>query len=54
MVSAKEDPQGFVDFIEDLVIDYKKISHVSRRETIRLDIKKNLNKNKNKENGSKC
>ena len=54
LVSAKDDPKGFVDFLDELVINYKKISHVSRRETIRLDIKKNLNKNKNKENGSKC
>ena len=54
LVSAKDDPKGFVDFLDELVINYKKISHVSRRETIRLDIKKNLNKNKNKENGLKC
>ena len=54
LVSAKDDPKGFVDFLYELVINYKKISHVSRRETIRLDIKKNLNKNKNKENGLKC
>jgi small GTP-binding protein len=53
LVSAKEDPRGFVDFIEDLVIDYKKITQVFRRQSIKIDREKNFNKN-NKENCFKC
>ena len=54
LVSAKDDPKGFVDFLDELIINYKKISQVSRRKTIKLDKNKNLNKNKNKENCFKC
>ena len=54
LVSAKDDPKGFVDFLEELIINYNKISQVSRRKTIKLDKNKNLNKNKNKENCFKC
>ena len=53
LVSAKDDPRGFVDFIEDLVIDYKKITQVFRRQSIKIDREKNFNKN-NKENCFKC
>ena len=52
LVSAKDDPKGFVDFLEELIINYNKISQVSRRKTIKLDKNKNLNKNK--ENCFKC
>ena len=54
LVSAKDEPKGFVDFLDELIINYKKISQVSRRKTIKLDKNKNLNKNKNKENCFKC
>ena len=54
LVSAKEDPQGFVDFIEDLVIDYKKINKVFRKQTLKIDRKKSVNNNNNKENCFKC
>ena len=52
LVSAKDEPKGFVDFLDELIINYKKISQVSRRKTIKLDKNKNLNKNK--ENCFKC
>ena len=54
LVSAKEDPKGFVDFIEDLVIDYKKINKVFRKQTLKIDRKKSVNNNNNKENCFKC
>ena len=52
LVSAKKDPKSFDDFIEELVIDYKKINIVMRRQSIKLDKKKNAAKNKEK--CSKC
>ena len=52
LVSAKKDPKGFNDFIEELVIDYKKIDKVMRRQSIKLNKQKSLNKNKEK--CSKC
>ena len=54
LVSAKEDPTGFVDFIEDLVIDYKKINKFFRKQTLKIDRKKSVNNNNNKENCFKC
>ena len=38
LVSAKCNPQGFIDFIEELIMDYKKITKV-RRKSIKIEKK---------------
>lgn len=37
LVSAKEDPKSFSDFVEDLLLDYKKIEKVERRQSVKLN-----------------
>ena len=36
LVSAKENPKGFVDFIKDLVIEYNKLKKNKRSESIKI------------------
>ena len=45
LVSAKDNPKGFVDFIKDLVIHYSKCTKTHRSESIKIERKKD-NKNK--------
>ena len=47
LTSAKTDPNGFIEFIEELIKDYKKIKNQSRRQSIKID---KYNKKKEKEN----
>ena len=46
LVSAKEDPQSFNDFLEELVIDGRKFFENNK--------KMSLNNRRKKENGCKC
>ena len=36
LVSAKTNPKGFIDFVEELIMDYKKITNNIRRQTIKI------------------
>ena len=54
LVSAKNDPQGFTDFIEELIMDYKKITKNVRRNRNTLKIKKNNIKNGKEEKCIRC
>ena len=46
LVSAKENPKGFVDFIKDLVILYNQITKTHRSESIKIERKKDNKNNK--------
>ena len=52
LVSAKEDPGSFIQFVEELIMVYKKIPKLERRQSIKIDKKKKPNNNK--ENCNKC
>ncbi len=45
LVSAKNDPQSFVDFVEELVKDYKNLAKNSRTNSIKIE-KEKIGKNK--------
>ena len=45
LVSAKNDPQSFVDFVEELVKDYKNLAKKSRSNSIKIE-KEKIGKNK--------
>jgi len=45
LVSAKNDPQSFVDFVEELVKDYKNLAKNSRSNSIKIE-KEKIGKNK--------
>ena len=53
LVSAKEDPQSFIDFVEELVIDYKNIKSINRRQSIKINRSDMMNK-KEENNNCKC
>lgn len=48
LVSAKDDPKSFIDFVEELIIDLKKISIRSRSQSIKIS-RNPTNKEKKKE-----
>ena len=45
LVSAKDNPQNFIEFVEDLIIKYKGIIKLPRKQSIKLN---NINNNKEK------
>ena len=51
LCSAKSDPQSFVDFVEELVIEYKKIKKINRRQSIKINKSDMIVK---KENNNNC
>ena len=53
LVSAKEDPQSFIDFVEELVIEYKQIKKVNRRQSIKINKSDMMAKNE-ENNNCKC
>ena len=55
LVSAKETPRSFIKFVEELVMDYKKIDINERRMSVKLNRDKDKDhKSKNKEKCIKC
>ena len=53
LVSAKEDPQSFIDFVEELIIEFKKIKKINRRQSIKINKSDMTIKNENN-NNCKC
>jgi small GTP-binding protein len=54
IVSAKERPKEFVDFLKQLVIDYKSLDNIERRDSIILNKIEYIDNNNNKKSQKAC
>ena len=54
IVSAKDRPKEFVDFLKQLVIDYKSLDNIERRDSIILNKIEYIDNNNNKKSQKAC
>ena len=54
IVSAKENPKEFVEFLKQLVIDYKSLDNIERRDSWVLNKEEHIDNNKNKKSQKGC
>ena len=48
LVSAKEDPESFINFVQDLIINYKNVNKKPRSQSIKINKHDKKNENKNR------
>ena len=54
IVSAKTNPQEFVEFLKQLVIDYKSLNNIERRDSWVLNKEEHIDNNNNKKSQKGC
>ena len=54
IVSAKTNPQEFVEFLKQLIIDYKSLNNIERRDSWVLNKEEHIDNNNNKKSQKGC